>query len=164
MFKSTCTFASLFHRRNSKCEHNGREAETDEERENEGRELQWWDDELIIQLGGYCWCWWDLLSLFLFFYCADEFSRAREPFIHFVQPLFSARLCSPNTIMNVQKLTQKEIFSSRQWVGLMRSVRVYRTMSETDNLHNNDAMSFTIFDIIFCDPSNGGFRRHHHHQ
>lgn len=24
-------------------------------------------------------------------------------------------------------------------------------------------MSFTIFDIIFCDPSNGGFRRRRHH-
>lgn len=31
-----------------------------------------------------------------------------------------------------------------------------RDHSETDNLHNNDVVSFTIFDTIFCSPSNGG--------
>lgn len=36
------------------------------------------------------------------------------------------------------------------------------TVRETDNLHNNDAMSFTIFDTIFCSPSNDECHRRRH--
>lgn len=87
MFKNTCTFSSLFRRRNSKCEHNGREAETDEERmreENCNDEMMSWLFNWVDIVDAdeiYCLCFYFSIALM-------NFPRLWKPFIFVYNPFF----------------------------------------------------------------------------
>lgn len=159
MFETTCS--SLFHHRELKWAHKVRE-EAETVKEKEGSEtLQWWDDELIIQLDRI------LLMLMRFIVSVSIFffslslsllqwrirPSVAPPFIHIYVTPFSALLGSALAKCHHERAktdTKGNIFFAAVSRGDAFSVYLSLLCERRDNLHNNDAMSFTIFDIIFC--------------